>query len=252
MNESDPSNSGGAAPEDRQCRYTKSDGQPCHDWAVRGQDYCHRHDLFLHRRPERPIDVPLLEDEASIVLLLSETLRAMAWGTLPVSNGRIMLQGCRLAHTIQLQRVESAKLRLRARRLGIPEHEIFDPPNDSQRKTNSAESVPVPGTPCPAPDVPCPAPADEPLTTPVLQPPDQRYHTFRDRKKDWDKELLRCGNAIDDMHVKRYGESREDFLAARATPFENLAAEDQALQQEIARGAALLALKNADPLPANN
>jgi hypothetical protein len=208
------SNPGGLAPADRQCRYTKADGLPCRSWAVRGQDYCHRHDLFLRRRVDKPIDVPLLEDEASIVLLLSETLRAMAWGTMPVSNGRMMLAGCRLAHTIHTQRIEAAKFRLKLRRLGIPEHEIFNPPAPAERPLQSAPSASAP-TSASAPNS---VPKDEPLTTPLEQPPNPRHHRFRDLKKNWDKELNKTEGEMLDMWSPRNNETRQELAAARATP----------------------------------
>jgi hypothetical protein len=210
------SNVGGAAPAHRRCQYTKSDGKPCRSWAVRGQDFCHRHDLFLHSRAQRPIDVPLLEDEASIVLLLSETLRAMAWGTLPVANGRMLLAGCRLAHTIQMQKLEMGKFRLRLRRMGIREEEIFDPaPGTVESQAPDAG------------DAGNAASENEPLTTPRLQPPDQRHHRFRDLKKNWDKELGKVESEMTDMFAPRYKETREEFNAARATPFENLVKEER-------------------------
>lgn len=209
------SNSGGAAPTDRCCRYTKSDGKPCRDWAARGQDYCHRHDIFLHGRPERPIDVPLLEDEASIVLLLSETLRAMAWGTLPVANGRMLLAGCRLAHTMQMQKLETAKFRLRLRRMGIREEEIFDPAPGAveSQEPDSDDTANAEGE-------------NEPLTTPLLQPPNQRFHKFRDLKKNWDKELGKVESEMTDMFAPRYKETREEFNASRVTPFDELLKEE--------------------------
>jgi hypothetical protein len=49
---------------------------------------------------------------------------------------------------------------------------------------------------------------------------------FRDLKKDWDKSLQRTGNQASDMYVRRYGETPEEFKAARATPFENLKKEE--------------------------
>ncbi len=227
-------NSGGAAPAHRTCRYTKADGNPCRDWAIRGQDYCHRHDLFLHSRVERPIDVPLLEDEASIVLLLSETLRALAWGTIPVNNGRMLLAGCRLAHTMQCQRLETAKFRAQLRRTGIPEHEIVGPPNDPRREATSAQSAPEPVAPCSESP-------DEPLTTPLLQPPNQSRHRFRDLKKNWNKELGKVETEMADMCAPRYKETREDFLASRALPFDHLEAIDREVEKARAMAAALVA-----------
>lgn len=227
-------NSGGAAPRQRQCTYLKSDGQKCRDWSIRGQDYCHRHDLFLHARIERPIDVPLLEDEASIVLLLSETLRALAWGTIPVPNGRMLITGCRLAHTLQCQRLEMAKFRLKVRRMGIREDEIFDPV-----PAEHAEPVAL----CAEPDS-ADATDEEHEPTPIVQPSSRCQ--FRDLKKDWDKELLRTENEQNDKYSMRHGETREDLIAARARPWDHLAEIDR----EVAEAVAMAKAQSEACLPA--
>ena len=70
---------------------------------------------------------------------------------------------------------------------------------------------------------------DEPTANPRKVPPQNLR--FRDLKKDWDKSLQRTGNQAGDMYFKRYGETPEDFKAARATPFENLAAQDLEVEQ---------------------
>jgi hypothetical protein len=114
--------SGGAAPEQRQCQYTKADGKGCRDWAVRGQKLCYRHGVFVHSG--RGIDVPLLEDESSIVLVLSETLRAVALGTIPLKTGALLLDGCRLAHTMQMEKQKAANLERSRRRSEAREEEM--------------------------------------------------------------------------------------------------------------------------------
>ncbi len=220
------SNPGGLAPADRQCHYTKSDGHPCRDWTLRGHHHCFRHHRYLHARPEVPIDVPLLEDEASIVYLLSQTLQALAWGTIPVPNGHALLNGCRLAHSMQIHRVEAAKFRLKLRRLGIPEHEIFDPqPLDAATLAASLSVDPERAAPEPGAQCPVPAAGPEPVAEPPTKVPPKNLR-FRDLKKDWDKSLQRTGNQASDMYVRRYGETPEEFKAARATPFENLKKEE--------------------------
>ena len=220
MHESEEqSNPGGLAPADRQCHYTKSDGHPCRDWTLRGHHHCFRHHRYLHARPEVPIDVPLLEDEASIVYLLSQTLQALAWGTIPVPNGHALLKGCRLAHAIETTRLENAKLRVKLRRLGIPEHEIFESGTNPER---------TPELSAPSPE---PAAGPEPVANPKKVPP--KNLRFRDLKKDWDKSLQRTRNQAGDMYFKRYGETQEEFKAARATPFENLAAQDREVERAI-------------------
>jgi hypothetical protein len=112
--EDEQNNAGGAAPEQRRCQYIKADGHGCRDWAVRGQQLCYRHGVFIHSG--RGIDVPLLEDESSIVLVLSETLRAVALGTVPVKTGALLLDGCRLAHTMQMEKQKAANLERSRRR----------------------------------------------------------------------------------------------------------------------------------------
>jgi hypothetical protein len=213
-------NTGGAAPPDQQCRYSKADGKPCRSWRVRGQDYCQRHNLFMHARMERPIEVPLLEDQASIVLMLSETMRALAWGTIPVSNGHALLDGCRLAHAIHCHGLERARIRLRARKMGMSEQEIF---GDSLEAKPQQEPESECGSPNEEAES-CSQLDEKPLTTPIHKPNPQRQ--FRDLKKHWDKELLRIENEMMDMHHKRYGETPEEFLEAREKPYDHLAAAD--------------------------
>ena len=111
--EDEPTHGGGAAPEHRQCQYIKADGKGCRDWAIRGQEFCYRHGAFL--RGGRGIDVPLLEDESSIVLVLSETLRAVAHGAISTKGAALMLDGCRLAHSMLMERRKAANAE-RARR----------------------------------------------------------------------------------------------------------------------------------------
>ncbi len=227
-----PIAAGGAAPAHRQCGYTKSDGHKCRDWAIRGHNHCARHHRFLQWYPERPIEVPLLEDEASVVLLLSQTLRALAWGTIPVANGRMLLAGCRQAFSMQGRRLEMAKFRLRLRRLGIPEDEIFESPDEPA--STSGPDAPPPElspelcalTPDAVPDS-VEVSAVEPTPDPAPAPAPRRAR-FRDLKTDWDKDLRRGENQMTDMYFKRYGETPEEFAAARATPFQNLAPEDPA------------------------
>ncbi|HVT96767.1 MAG TPA: hypothetical protein VHE33_04620 [Acidobacteriaceae bacterium] len=211
-------NAGGLAPEHRRCHYTRSTGHRCRDWALHGREHCFRHDRYLHALPDRPLHIPLLEDEDSITYVLSQALQALAWGTIPVSNGRAILNGCRLAHTMQNRRLEAARLRLRARRLGIPEHEIFDtPPAKPEPEVPAANAAHQPD----------PANAEsEPTPNPQRERP--KYLAFRDLKKNWDKELLRTENEMMDMAFKRNGETKEEFLAARATPFDNLQKEETA------------------------
>ena len=54
--------------------------------------------------------VPLLEDDASVTLVLSQAVRALAWGTIPPANGRAMIAGCRAATEVLKLRLAVAQL----------------------------------------------------------------------------------------------------------------------------------------------
>jgi len=80
-------------------------GVRCGNWDVRGQGLCVRHGRWQMTDPRGRVTVPLMEDEASIQLVISQTVRAMAIGALPPANGRAMLAGCREARlTLHEQR----------------------------------------------------------------------------------------------------------------------------------------------------
>jgi hypothetical protein len=154
--EGEQTNRGGAAPEHRRCQYIKADGKGCRDWAVRGQEFCYRHGVFLHAG--RGIDVPLLEDEASIVLVLSETLRAVAQGTIALKSGSLLLEGCRLAHTMQMERVWAANAERSRKRTRVREDEVVEErqePEAGSRKQEARGRIgsAVPGARNPVPNL---------------------------------------------------------------------------------------------------
>ena len=145
--EDDQTSNGGAAPENRRCQYIKADGKGCRDWAVRGQNLCYRHGVFLRRG--RGIDVPLLEDEASIVLVLSETLRAVAQGTIALKSGSLLLEGCRLAHTMHMEKQKAAnaertRRRQEEREAGSQEAEAGSRKQGAGRPVEAGTSEPEP------------------------------------------------------------------------------------------------------------
>ena len=131
--EGEESHSGGAAPEHRQCRYLKADGKGCRDWAIRGQEFCYRHGVFVRPGAVGKIAVPLLEDEASVVLVLSETLRAVVMGTLSLKHGALLLDGCRLAHSMQMDKLRAEKLRSGERGAGSREEAAGSVTQGSER-----------------------------------------------------------------------------------------------------------------------
>jgi hypothetical protein len=166
--EDEQTDRGGSAPEHRRCRYTKADGKGCRDWAVRGHELCYRHGVFL--RAGRGIDVPLLEDEASIVLVLSETLRAVAQGTIALKSGSLLLEGCRLAHTMHMEKQKAANAERKRRRTGVREDELGEEtqePGAGSQEDEAGGQEPGSGTQERVPHI-CPGLADVGEHDPIL------------------------------------------------------------------------------------
>jgi hypothetical protein len=209
--EGEQSNRGGAAPEHRRCQYIKADGKGCRDWAVRGQDFCYRHGVFL--RAGRGIDVPLLEDEASIVLVLSETLRAVAQGTIALKSGSLLLEGCRLAHTMQMERVRAANAERSRKRAEVREEEIGEESREPEARSLE------PGAGSQETNQECGARYPETGALP-----------FRDLEKNWDKDLSNVESDTTDRFDPRYEETGEGVLAAQAETL------DERMEEELAVG----------------
>jgi hypothetical protein len=230
---------GGAAPEHRRCQYIKADGRGCRDWAVRGQKLCYRHGVFVHSG--RGIDVPLLEDESSIVLVLSETLRAVALGTVSVNTGRLLMDGCRLAHTMQIERQKAANLERSYKRKCAREDEMNEESQQEAAGNQDAEAenpepnqecgalCPEPGTRSEEPCAPSPEPCEEPgaLCPEPGAPssaPNSQHLRFPDRQENSDKHLAEV--ATEALFDPRYEETRCEFLAAMAAPLDELMEEE--------------------------
>ena len=229
---------GGPAPEHRRCQYIKADGRGCRDWAVRGQKLCHRHGVFVHSG--RGIDVPLLEDESSVVLVLSETLRAVALGTVSVNTGRLLMDGCRLAHTMQMEKQKAANLERSYKRKCAREDEMDEENRQTEAVSpereagnqdpgaGSQEPNPECGAPsseiCALSSEPFDDPCEETLTAPVLPAPSSRHLRFRDRQENSDEHLAEV--ATEALFDPRYEETRCEFLAAMAAPLDELMEEE--------------------------
>lgn len=234
-----PAVHGGAAPTDRQCQFTKSDGFRCRDWALRGHDHCFRHRQYLEASPQNPIDVPLLEDEDSLASLLSQTLRALAWGTIPAVNGRAILAGCRIMQGILTHRLATAKFHARLRQLGITEveDELFDNQPPAQPEIEPA-SAPVTCNPSSVTSNPSPAPCN---STPVVSnsapatcnqspvpskssPVTRNSSTvtsprFPNLAKEWDRDLLRSEEEMMKLRFPRRDPAPNPFVIPRNVPF---------------------------------
>jgi hypothetical protein len=98
----------------RQCRQVKENGFRCKCIPAAGETFCHQHRRFRVTHGGREIEVPLMEDAASIRLVISQTVRTMGRGDIPPANGRAMIAGCREA--LALLQYELAKARLEEKR----------------------------------------------------------------------------------------------------------------------------------------
>ncbi len=215
---------GGAAPADRRCRFTKSDGFPCRDWAIRGHQHCFRHHQYLHSRPENPIEVPLLEDEDSLASLLSQTLRSLAWGTIPAANGRAILSGCRIMQGILTHRLATAKFHAKLRRLAVThpemteaEDELFDrePPIEAELQPElHAEPATVP-----APRTPDRLPASKPGPNAGSNPASAPSPRFPDLRKEWDQGLRRGEEELMKLRLPDHDKAPHPFAIVRGVPF---------------------------------
>lgn len=88
-------------PRDRQCCQTKADGHPCGAYTVKGRDRCHMHGFYSDLDNGRSsIEVPLLEDKNSILLVISQVARALGQGMMPASNANGIIRCCRVAQQL--------------------------------------------------------------------------------------------------------------------------------------------------------
>ena len=224
--ESESAPHGGAAPADRLCQFTKSDGFRCRDWALRGHQHCFRHHQYLHTRPENPIDVPLLEDEDSLASLLSQTLRALAWGTLPANNGRAILAGCRIMQGLLTHRLAKAKFHVHLRRLVVTHPDMIEAEEELFDREPPIEPEAVPVT-CNPPPVTC-------NSSPITSNPSPVTPHFLSAKKEWDQSLRRDEEELMELVLTECNKAPGPF-GARRVPF-TAPTPEQLAQLEAAQG----------------
>jgi len=99
--------------ERRRCEHTLIGGTRCRRWADRDERMCHAHRMYAQSCGRSRLDVPLLEDDASILHVLSQAAQALARGAMPPSNGLAIIGACRQATRILTLRVERGKLAAR-------------------------------------------------------------------------------------------------------------------------------------------
>jgi hypothetical protein len=168
--------------------------------------------------------------------VLSETLRAVALGTIPLKTGALLLDGCRLAHTMQMEKQKAANLERSRRRKEAREEEIreesLEPEAGRQElKEECRARCPEPGArssepcalrsdPCEEPGALCPEPG-APSSAPNAQ-----HLGFRDRQENSDEHLAEV--ATEALFDPRYEEARCEVLAAVAAPLVELMEEEEA------------------------
>lgn len=99
--------------ERQRCEHTLIGGTRCRRWADRDERMCHAHRMYAQSCGRSRLDVPLLEDDASILYVLSQAAQALARGAMPPSNGLAIIGACRQATRILTLRVERGKLAAR-------------------------------------------------------------------------------------------------------------------------------------------
>lgn len=107
-------------PADRRCCEIKVNGQQCRGITVPGEKWCHMHGKFhaLHNGYSS-INVPVLEDEDSILFVLSQVGRALAGGTIPASNANGIVACCRMAERLLAEKRKHARLEQRHQESGM-------------------------------------------------------------------------------------------------------------------------------------
>ncbi|HKO13541.1 MAG TPA: hypothetical protein VJV22_16345 [Acidobacteriaceae bacterium] len=99
--------------ERQRCEHTLIGGTRCRRWADRDEKMCHAHRMYAQSCGRSRVDVPLLEDDASILYVLSQAAQALARGAMPPSNGLAIIGACRQATRVLTLRVERGKLAAR-------------------------------------------------------------------------------------------------------------------------------------------
>ena len=149
-----------SAPQKQCCRYLKADGRPCQAVALRGQHYCYSH--LRHRQPSfsSSFATPLLEDAASIRLVISQVIHATLHDEIPLRKADTLLRALRLALSLL-----HAEARQESNRLRHLAHE--------QKKNRHARPTPAP------------EPVDELHESPSGEPlaPEREYHGPNGKKE---------------------------------------------------------------------
>ena len=91
-----------ARPERLRCQHRYESGARCNGSTETGEKLCYTHKRYAEADPMYPVQVPPLEDTASIRFVITQTARQVALGAIPPANGRALLQACRQAQATLL------------------------------------------------------------------------------------------------------------------------------------------------------
>lgn len=98
---------------ERRCEMVRENGERCRGTPALGQTFCHAHRRYRETMNGLVATIPLMEDQAAVTFIRSQTVRALALGSIPPANGRAMLEGCRDAERRLDRRLEVQKAGLR-------------------------------------------------------------------------------------------------------------------------------------------
>ncbi|MGA3335461.1 MAG: hypothetical protein ABSC62_15010 [Terracidiphilus sp.] len=86
----------------KECRHILPDGSRCHSAALKDMPYCYHHDrihraLLRQRSTKAKLDLPALEDRASILMALSQVIGALADGRMDGTKAGRLIYGLQVA-----------------------------------------------------------------------------------------------------------------------------------------------------------
>jgi len=89
------------------CRHIKDDGQRCHAAALKTMPYCFFHMKFdrMHRRDR--VEIPPIEDSASVLLAIGQVVRALNYDTIDCRREGLMLYGLQIAASVAARKEQA-------------------------------------------------------------------------------------------------------------------------------------------------
>jgi hypothetical protein len=208
--------------ETRRCEHIKESGHQCRNVPSLGERVCYSHRRFTETGTGLGIQVPLLEDEASIRSVLSQTARALARAEIPPANGMAIIRACNIAAGLLQNRLARAKFAAQERRRAagapaagpIATPAMAEPHESAGAPVEDAEVELVPLLAAEGEGVPEQAPvAAEPETGGGFGGLRVRPR-FREVREQWDKSLARTEGQMTDA-LTMTAEEREQRRAKR-------------------------------------